>query len=334
MPALGVGGMQLFRAEITGPTRDAKLTPKLAQSAKAIWMIYVGLTIFCAIAYWAAGMELFDAIGYSFGTVSTGGFTTHDQSIAYFDSPIIQLIAVPFMLLGAVNFSLHFIAIHHATLRHYWKDVEFKVFITIILIMTILVTITLNQQHIFNKLSVNFVHSLFHVVSLGTTTGFSAYDYQQWPLFVPILLLLLGIVGGCSGSTSGGIKMVRCLLLAKQGIREINRLIHPNAHYVIKFGKTPLSDKIINAIWGYLATYFALFGIFLILILATGLDFLSAYSATAAALSNIGPGLGKVANNYQAINDSAKIILSFAMLVGRLELFTILVLLSPVYWRN
>ena len=191
--------------------------------------------------------------------------------------------------------------------------------------MTILITITLHQQHAFNRLFTTFVQSLFHVVSLCTTTGFAAYDYQHWPLFVPILLLLLGVIGGCAGSTSGGIKVVRFLLLAKQGTREINRLIHPSAHYIIKFGRYPLSDRVINAIWGYLATYFALFGFFLLLMQATGLDFMTAYSATAAALSNIGPGLGKVANNYQSINEHAKILLSIAMLIGRLELFTILV---------
>lgn len=334
LPTLGIGGMQLFRAEITGPTKDNKLTPRLAQSAKAIWMIYVGLTLFCAISYWAAGMELFDAIGYSFGTVSTGGYATHDLSIAYFDSPLIQLVAVCFMFLGGINFSLHFITVHHATLQHYLKDAEFRIFGLVIIVATLLITITLHQQHTFNDLSTTFISSLFHVVSLCTTTGFSAADYQEWPLFVPILLLLLGIVGGCAGSTSGGIKMVRLLLLHKQGAREINRLIHPNAHYIIKFGRTPLSDRIINAIWGFLATYCALFGLFLILLQATGLDFTTAYSATAAALSNIGPGLGKVSDNYHAINDAAKVLLSFAMLIGRLELFTVLVLFTPVYWRT
>lgn len=334
LPALGVGGMQLFKAEFTGPTKDNKLTPRIAQSAKAIWMIYVGLTVFCAIAYWAAGMELFDAIGYSFGTVSTGGYATHDQSIGYFQSPAIQYIAMFFMFLGGANFSLHFITAHYATLRHYIQDVEFRTYSMIILVGTALVALTLQHHNQFQNAFISFTESAFHVVSLCTTTGLSSSSHHGWPLFIPMLLLLVGVVGGCAGSTSGGIKIVRILLLNKQGYREIKRLIHPNACFVIKFGRMPLSERVINAIWGYLAVYMAMFGLFLILLLATGLDIITAYSATAATLSNIGPGLGDVASNYQSINDTAKVLLSVAMFIGRLELFTVLVLLTPSYWQS
>lgn len=334
LPALGVGGMQLFQAEITGPTKNTRLTPRIAQTAKALWMIYVGLTVFCAIGYWASGMNLFDAITISFGTVSTGGYTTHDQSIGYFQNHYIEIVAVVFMFLGAVSFTLHYITANYASLKHYLYNLELRAYVILTIAATIACSWVLWKFDVFNSSKDTIIESLFHVVSLCTTTGFSSTDYYNWPLFVPIVLLLLGLVGGCAGSTSGGIKMVRLLLLHKQGMREINRLIHPHAHYIIKFGKTPLSDKVINAIWGFLATYMAVFALLLILLLATGLDFLTAYSATAASLSNIGPGLGDVARNYQGINDIAKMLLSFTMVIGRLELFTILVLFSPVYWRS
>lgn len=334
LPALGIGGMQLFKAEMTGPGKDNKLTPRIAQSAKAIWMIYFGTAVFCAVAYWAAGMELFDAIGYSFGTVSTGGFATHDLSVAYFNNPNMQLIAVVFMLIGSISFSLHFISLTSGNFKVYWHDQEFKAFMLILTIATILVAFVLGYHQVYENPKTIIIESLFQVVSLATTTGFSSAIYAHWPIFIPALLLLLGLVGGCSGSTSGGIKIIRLLLLHKQGIREIKRLIHPNAHYVIKLGHTALSDRVINAIWGYFATYVAMFGLFLLLFLTTGLDFLTAWSATTASLSNIGPGLGEVATSYQSMNDSAKIMMSFAMLIGRLEFFTILVLLTPTYWRS
>lgn len=334
LPALGIGGMQLFKAEYSGPAKENKLTPRLAQSAKSIWLIYFGLTFFCAISYWAAGMDLFDAVSFSFSTVSTGGYAPHDASLGFFNSNKIQLIAVFFMLLGGANFSLHVIFVSSATIRHYLKDAEFKLYTGLLLMATVLVTVTLYHHNVYANLEDTLVSSLFHVTSLFTTTGFSSGTYTQWPLFLPTLLLLGGTIGGCAGSTSGGIKIMRLLLLVKQGIREISLLVHPNAKFVIKFGHTPLSNRIVSAVWGYLATYFALFGLFFILLLATGLDFVTAYSSTAASLSNIGPGLGGVASNYQDINVTAKWIISAAMLIGRLELFTVLVLLSPAFWRS
>lgn len=334
LPTLGVGGMQLFSAEMTGPSKNAKLTPKIAQTAKALWMIYVGLTVFCAISYWAAGMDLFDAIGISFGTVSTGGYCTHDQSFGFFQNQMIQIIAIVFMLLGATSFTLHYIATNYATIRHYFKNLELKFYLAIILVASLLCGYVLWKAGEFSSIKTTFLESLFHIVSFSTTTGFSSSSYSSWPLFIPILLILLGLVGGCAGSTSGGIKMIRVLLLYKQGVRETDRLIHPSAHFTIKFGQTPLSDRIINAIWGFIATYMALFGIILLLLLATGLDFITSYSATTACLSNVGAALGDVSKNYQELSNFAKMLLSFAMVTGRLELFTVLVLFSPTYWKS
>lgn len=334
LPTLGVGGMQLFSAEMTGPSKNAKLTPKIAQTAKALWMIYVGLTVFCAISYWACGMDLFDAVGISFGTVSTGGYCTHDQSFGYFQNQMIQIVAIIFMLLSATSFTLHYIATNYATIRHYFKNFELKYYCIIIFIASLLCAYVLWSHSEFSSIKTTLIESLFHVVSFSTTTGFASSSYNYWPLFIPILLILLGLVGGCAGSTSGGVKMIRVLLLCKQGIRETNRLIHPNAHFTIKFGQTILTDRIINAIWGFIATYFALFGIILLLLLATGLDFITSFSATASCLSNVGAALGDASKNYQEFSDFAKMLLGFAMVTGRLELFTVLVLFSPTYWKS
>jgi len=334
LPSLGYGSMRLFRAEISGPVKENQLTPRIAQTAKAIWSIYLGLTLFCIIGYWAAGMDLFDAIGYSFGTVSTGGYTTHNASMGYFSNPGIQLIGVVFMFLSALNFSLHFIAVHTGSLRHYWRDIELKTFVFSILIITLLFTIILVKQGTFPLTHQALVESLFHVTSLATTTGMSAAQYWNWPLMLPIVLLVLGLIGGCSGSTSGGIKIIRAVVLSKQSAREINRLIHPQAYYSVKLGKNLLSQRVLDATWGFLAIYFGLYIIFIILLMGTNLDFITAFSATGAALSNIGPGLGQVSQNFQSLSDSAKYLLSLGMLVGRLELFTALVLLSPTYWRS
>lgn len=335
LPALGVGGMQLFRAEISGPAKESyKLTPRIAQTAKSIWMIYVGINVFCALAYWAAGMELFDAIACSFGTVSTGGYAPHDNNIGYFQSQLIQVIAIIFMILGGTNFTLHFLASTNTSIKCYLNDSEFKLYISLIILASLGAGLFLYYNQIFPDLTTALLSATFHVVSLLTTTGFFATEYQYWPVFILIGVLLLSLIGGCSGSTSGGIKMLRFWLLLKQGVREINRLIHPSAYYVIKIGHVPVSERVINAVWGFLAVYIAIFALFLILLLMTGVDFMTAYSSTAFTLTNTGSGLGQVAENYKYINEPAKIILCCSMLIGRLELFTVLVLFSPVYWRS
>lgn len=337
LPMLGVGGMQLFRAEMTGPVKDNKLTPRIAHTAKAIWLIYVSMTVACGLAYWLGGMTPFDAIAYSFSTVATGGYATHDSSMGYFNSPILKYIAILFMFLSAVSFNLHFAAIHARKVGVYNRDPELRMFLKIMLAAFIAIWIGF---FIFGKPKGEdiFLDSLFQVVSLCTTTGLVTTDFSIWPSFIPLMLLFCGVIGGCAGSTTGGLKVVRLLLLLKQGTREIYRLIHPHSHTTIKLGHMPVSSRIIEAIWGFLAIYFAIFSMFLLALLFTEtrseLSFISVYTALIATFSNIGPGLGSVAANFSALSDTSKWILSFAMLVGRLEIFTVLVLFSPIFWRS
>ena len=334
LPMLGVGGMQLFRAETPGPVKDTKLTPRITETAKALWYIYLGLTISCALAYWLAGMSIFDAVSHSFSTVAIGGFSTHDASIGYFDSTAIQFIAIVFMLLSGVNFALHFTAVLYRSLSPYQRDAEFKTYMSVLILVSIITIGYLSISNIYESTTESIIEGLFQVVSIGTTTGFTTSEYYSWPGFLPVLLLYVSFIGGCSGSTGGGIKVIRILLLVKQGARELKRLIHPNAQIVVKIGKKPMPEKVIEAVWGFFAAYFAISALMILLLMATGLDQETAFSAVAACLNNLGPGLGDVGQNFASINDPAKWILMLAMLLGRLEIFTLLVLFTPAFWRK
>jgi len=334
LPMLGVGGMQLFRAETPGPVKDNKLTPRITETAKALWYIYLGLTISCALAYWLAGMSGFDAVSHSFSTVAIGGFSTHDASIGYFNNTGIQLIAIVFMLLSGVNFALHFIAIRKRSLNPYQRDAEFRTYIGVLLAVSVVTIGYLQLNHTFDSTTDSIIEGLFQVVSIGTTTGFTTAEYYSWPGFLPVLLLYVSFIGGCSGSTGGGIKVIRILLLVKQGARELKRLIHPNAQIVVKIGKKPLPENVIEAVWGFFAAYFAISALMILLLMATGLNQETAFSAVAACLNNLGPSLGEVGQNFAYINDPAKWILCLAMLLGRLEIFTLLVLFTPAFWRK
>ena len=333
LPILGVGGMQLYRAETPGPMKDAKLTPRITETAKALWYIYLGLTVACAIAYLIAGMDLFDAISHSFSTVAIGGFSTHDLSLGYFDNPLVEAIAVVFMFLAGINFSLHFLAWRYRNFKPYIFDSEFKLYagvmIGVCLVCGIGLCATIYQGDWFHA----FRLGIFQAVSIGTTTGFTTTGFQTWPGFLPVLLLFASFVGACAGSTGGGIKVIRILLLYKQGRREIQRLIHPNAILTIKMGGRPVNDRVVDAVWGFFATYVAVFAALLLSVMATGLDQVTAFSAVAACLNNLGPGLGDVSAHYGSLTSSAKMILAFAMVLGRLEIFTLLVLLTPTFWR-
>lgn len=333
LPTLGIGGMQLFRTEITGPVKDDKLTPRITYTAKAIWLVYVAMIALCALGYWCAGMSTFDAISHSFSTVSTGGFSTHDESLGYFHQPFIKMIAMIFMFLGAVSFNLHYLVFKRKQIRLYLQDPEFKFFIRFLVTITIIIWGALAFWGGITKSHVGILNILFEMTSFATTTGFAVTELPM-PSFIPMILLFCGIIGGCAGSTSGGIKIVRVILLQKQGTREILRLIHPHGQYVIKFGTLPISPRVIEAIWGFFAIYFVIFTLLLLLLLVVETDFYSTYSALIATLSNSGRGLGSVANNFSELSDYAKWILSFAMLAGRLEIFTILVLFSPTFWRR
>lgn len=333
LPMLGIGGMQLYRAETPGPVKDNKLTPRITETAKALWYIYLTLTILCAGAYWLAGMSLFDAVSHSFSTVAIGGFSTHDASIGYFDSPAIEAICVVFMLISALNFSLHFVAWRERSLSHYLFDPEFRFFF-FLLGITITSAIAVLWATDTYSLGTSIRHGIFEVVSVATTTGFGVADFSQWPGVLPFTLFLAAFVGGCAGSTGGGMKVVRILLILKQGIREIKRLIHPSAIIPVKLAGRSVPDRVIEAVWGFFSVYLMLFVIMLIILLATGLDQVTAWSAVGSALNNLGPGLGEVASHYGNIPDLAKWILIIAMLLGRLEIFTLLVLFTPMFWRR
>ena len=333
LPMLGIGGMQLYRAETPGPVKDSKLTPRIKQTALALWSIYIGLTVICALAYWLAGMSLFDAICHSFSTVAIGGFSTHDASLGYFDSPLIEAIAIFFMVLAGMNFGLHFFAFREKTIAHYLRDDEVRFYLSILLITTIVVSLSLYLTSEYDA-SGSFRTAAFHVVSIFTTTGFATDDFSSWPSMLPFLVFFGAFTGACAGSTGGGMKVMRVMLICKQGLREIHRLIHPNAIFPIKMNKRPVSNRIIEAVWGFFSVYVMLFLFMLLAVVATGLDFLSAFSAVAASINNLGPGLGSVAYHYGDITDTAKIILCFGMILGRLEIFTLLVLFTPMFWRK
>lgn len=334
LPMLGVGGMQLFRAETPGPVKDTKLTPRITETAKALWYIYLGLTIACAAAYWVAGMSIFDAISHSFSTVAIGGFSTHDTSIGYFNSTAIQFIAIVFMLLAGVNFAIHFAAFRHRSLNPYRRDAEFRTYILVLAVVSVITIGYLQATKTFDSTTESIIEGLFQVVSIGTTTGYTTAEYYTWPGFLPVLLLYVSFMGGCSGSTGGGMKVIRILLLVKQGMRELKRLIHPNAQIAVKIGKKALPENVIEAVWGFFAAYFAISALMILLLMATGLNQETAFSAVAACLNNLGPGLGDVGRNFASISDPAKWLLCMAMLLGRLEIFTLLVLLTPGFWKK
>jgi trk system potassium uptake protein TrkH len=334
LPLLGVGGMQLYRAETPGPMKDSKLTPRITETAKALWYIYLSLTVGCAVAFNFAGMSWFDAIGHSFSTVAIGGFSTHDASMGYFNSATIEMVTVLFMLLAGMNFSLHFLAWRHRSIRHYWADSELRTYVSILIIISIVTSVYLYFNHTFENPWTALHHGVFQAVSIGTTTGFTTTDYSLWPGFLPILLLMASYIGGCAGSTGGGMKVIRVMLLFKQGYREVLRLIHPNAIFAIKVNNKALPAKIVGAVWGFFALYVFCFSIMYLFLMATGLDIVTSFSAVTACLNNLGPGLGEVGANYSSINSPAKWVLCIAMLLGRLEIFTLLVVLTPAFWRR
>jgi len=334
LPMLGVGGMQLLRAETPGPVKDSKLTPRITETAKALWIIYVAITIACAAAYWAAGMTPFDAIVHSFSTVSTGGNSTHDSSLAYYNNPVIETIAIVFMFIGGVNFSLHFLAWRHRRLISYFRDPEFRMFVRILVLSIALYTLVLWLTRHIHEPGEALRLAVFQAVSMQTTAGFVTDNFSLWPGALPVILVLSAFVGGCAGSTSGGMKIVRWLLIWKQGQREVNQLVHPSAELPVKLGAKPIDMRVIDAVWGFFAVYAIAFGILMVLLLATGVDQVTAFSAIAACMTNTGTGLGEVASNFTALSDPGKWICVLAMLLGRLEVFPLLVLISPTFWRR
>ena len=333
LPMLGIGGMQLYKAETPGPVKDSKLTPRITETAKALFAIYLSLTLCCFGAYWFAGMSIFDAVAHSFSTVAIGGFSTYDASIGHFNSPAIQLVCIVFMFLSGINFALHFFAWREKGLLHYTRDPEFQFYGSMLLLG---ITITVGYLYYSGVYDIQYsiLNGSFELVSVLTTTGFGVTGFSSWPTFLPFLVFMFAFMGGCAGSTGGGMKMIRFLLIVKQGAREIHRLIHPNAVVHIKLGSKTVSERVMEAVWGFFAVYIFSYIIMCMLLMASGLDFVTSYTAVGACINNLGPGLGEVAANYGSINPFAKWVLIFAMLLGRLEVFTLLVLLTPAFWKR
>jgi trk system potassium uptake protein TrkH len=326
--------MQLFRAESTGPQKDSKLTPRIAGTARALWLVYAGLTVVCGIAFWVGGMSAFDAVCHAMSTVATGGLSTHDASFGFWNSPLLDGIAIVFMLLGAVNFGLHWYAWRRATVAHYQADSELRLFLKLVVAATLVIGVSNYFNGHFATFGESMRRSLFQVVSHITTSGFASNDFAQWPGMAPLLLLMLAFVGGCAGSTTGGIKMARVQMVVRQGLREIKQLVHPKGQFVVTLGGKRVSESVVISVAGFCTLYVLSFLAVTLGLAASGLDEVSAFSAAAAMINNLGPGLGQVTWTLRELNDAATWLCSFAMILGRLEVFTVLVLLSPRFWRE
>jgi trk system potassium uptake protein TrkH len=332
LPMLGVGGMELYHAESSGISKD-RLTPKLTQTAKALWKIYLSFTVICAVAYYLAGMDIFDAIGHSYSTVAIGGFSTHDLSIGYFDNIAIESVAVVFMFLAGINFSLHFFVWRKKNVLAFFKDSEFQTYLLLLSVLIALVTLYLLNSGHYQTTTEALRYGVFQSVSIATTTGFASTNYSLWPLILPVLLIFSSFIGACAGSTGGGIKVVRVLLMFKLAMKEIKKFIHPNAQINIKLNQRSVSESTLISVWGFFSLYVIAFIFIMVALMFTGMDQVTAFSATTASINNLGPGLGDVAENYGAISESAKWILSFSMLLGRLEILTLMALLHKAFWR-
>lgn len=334
LPMLRIGGMQVYRAEITGPEKGSRLTPRIAETAKALWLIYVGLTALCAAAYWAAGMSLFDAVCHSFSTIATAGFSTYDASMGHFNSPLIEMLAVIFMIVGSVNFALHFLALRRASSRPYLGDPEVRIFIVLLLTITAIVTGLLWANSVYDGGLQAFRYAIFQSTSFMTTTGFASDSVYLWPGALPLIIVLASTLGGCAGATTGGFKLLRVILIAKQGGRELKRLMHPRAVVPLKFGGRLIHDSVASAVWGYLSLYIVCFCVLSLIIAAVEPDLVTSTSVVLSAMNNLGPALGNAGAHWGDLSDLTKWLMSFAMLLGRLEIFTILVLLTPAYWKR
>lgn len=334
LPMLGVGGMQLYRAETPGPMKDDKLTPRIKETAKALWFVYIGITALCALSYWVAGMNLFDAVTQAFGTLATGGFSNYDDSMAHYHSNLILVVSMIFMWLSGTSFALHFVAWRDRNPLAYLTDLEFRVYTGLMLAACVIVTATLYLHNSYAHLGDAAVQGSFQVVSVMTDTGFTSTNFSIWPTFVPILLMLMACIGGCAGSTSGGIKVVRFTLLVKQAWREIIRMVHPSAELPVKIGDSAVPTRVVQGVWGFFFMYVVGYAAMVLVLMGFGLSGLTAFSAVAACINNMGPALGQAATNFASISPAPLWVLIFAMLLGRLEIFTLLVVFTPAFWKR
>jgi trk system potassium uptake protein TrkH len=336
LPLLGVGGMQLFRAETPGPMKEGKLTPRITQTAKFMWAGYVLLTLLCGLALWAAGMTPFDAVCHALSTVSLGGFSTRDASIGAFDSLRIELVLAVFMVLSTINFGTHFLALRSRSPAVYLRDLEASSSVLLILVSAAGITALLVWEQVFDSAIEALRHGVFNTISVATSTGFMTRDYSQWPVFAPLWMIFLACIASSAGSTGGGIKMVRALILLKQAGRELKRLVHPRAVFPLSINGNPVDERVIYSVFGFMLLWGATQLILTFVMVLTGVDFDSALSAVVASVNNLGPALGRFgpAENFSSLTDFQAVLLAIAMLAGRLELLTFFAVLTPAFWRR
>jgi trk system potassium uptake protein TrkH len=336
LPLLGVGGRQLLKAELPGPIKDSKLTPRIADTAKLLWAIYATLTALCVLALKLAGMNWFDAVCHAFAALSLGGFSTHDASVGYFDSPLIEAVLIFFMMAAALNFVTHFLAFRQRSLLAYRQDPEVRGVLGLVIASCLGISLYVWQAGVYPEFLTALRHVSFNLVSLATDCGFASTDFGSWPIFAPMWMLLLSCITASSGSTGGGLKMIRAVLLFRQGVRELEHQLHPAARLPVKIGGHAVPNQIVFAIQAFVMMYVATIVAMTLLLLASGLDFVSAFSAVIACINNAGPGLNEVGpgTNYASLNDFQTWALALTMLLGRLELFTVFVLFTPSFWRG
>jgi trk system potassium uptake protein TrkH len=336
LPLLGVGGAQLFKSETAGPMKDQKLTPRIAETARGLWAVYFATATACCLAYRWAGMGWADAFMHMCSTMGLGGFAAYDGSFAAFDSPRVEAVAIVFMLLAGINFALYFLAWRKRSLWVVLRDLEARVFFALMGGSVLLVAAFLAVQGVYPSFAESLRHAAFNVVSVATTTGFATVDYAQWPVFAPAFMLFLCSFATCAGSTGGGIKLVRSLLMLKLARRELVRIVHPNVVNPVVLGGSAVSDRVIQSVIAFMLIYGSVMAIATLLLLFSGLDLVSAATAVIACINNTGPGLGQVgpSGNYQGLTDFQTWVCTFAMLLGRLELLSVLVLFTPQFWRK
>lgn len=336
LPLLGIGGRQMFKAEVPTPMKDTKLTPRMTETAKGLWLVYILLTAACWLAYHLAGMDRLDALIHAFSTMALGGFSSHDASLGHFDSVALETITMVFALLAAMNFSTHFLFLRSRSLRVYATDSEIRVFLAVVLVSCVGLALYLWARDIYLDFPSALRYAAFNTISLATSLGYVTDDYNAWPYFAGLWMLFLGSFAACSGSTGGGIKMMRAKLLYKQLYRELIKLLHPNAQLPTKLGEHVVPNKIIYAVLAFFFVYVVSIVSLTLVLAASGLDVFTSFTAVAATINNTGPGLGQVgpASNYAVLNDFQTWVCTLAMLMGRLELFTLLVVLTPAFWRK
>ncbi|MBI4195477.1 MAG: TrkH family potassium uptake protein [Betaproteobacteria bacterium] len=336
LPMLGVGGRQLYKAETPGPIKELGLTPRIGATAKRLWLLYAGITLICILSYRLAGMSWLDAVVHSFTTMSLGGFSTHDESFAFFNSPLIESVAIVFMLISGMNFATHYLALLKRSAEPYRQDWEARWFLTTMIASSLGVAAFLWLSAVYPNFSTALRYAAFNVISIGTTTGYASTDYSLWPMFAPVLMLLLCATASSAGSTGGGIKMIRTQLLVLQSWREMVKLLHPNALVPVRIQGHVVPNQIVFAVLAFMSLYGASIIVLTMVLLASGLDFVTAFSAVVACITSTGPGLNQVgpATTYASLSDVQTWVLSVAMLLGRLEIFTVMVVFTPAFWRK